>query len=285
MVQFDKTFKKKALSPKFIAPTLITVLALYGVLYWMNSLSTHADNITNDAKTKQVGTTTTTEKTDSAAAAVEVNPTPGPTGPQGQTGATGPTGKTGATGAQGKQGVTGATGATGAQGTSGTTGAVGATGLAGAAGTFSASYGQLSLSSQAIDFDAGNWTPVPFDLTGPASGTDVSTSSPAKITVQKAGKYQVSSSIFLLGEDADEGWFMDATYSLGIQINGGAITPIAAYHTDQSGYFSFNYSTITQLAANDNVQFYLKTTNVSIPINVNNITLESGNAYVMQISD
>jgi hypothetical protein len=147
----------------------------------------------------------------------------------------------------------------------------------GPAGTFSAAYGKLSVSAQDINFfNADTWLPIPFDAMGPSSDMDVSLTSPATITVQEDGVYQINVSIYFSVEDSDEDTFTVTTYTLGLNIN-GVTTPVAAVYVGQPGFFS--------LSTTDEVQFYMEASDTDGPPFANNVTLEDGNAYLMQISD
>lgn len=151
--------------------------------------------------------------------------------------------------------------------------------------TFSAAYGQISVLAQRINLDSINtWIPIPFNSTGPASNMTLSTTSPATITIQKAGTYQITYSFYFSVEDAPEGFIVASTYILGLNIN-GTITQTAATYANRAGLYSLNYSTIIELAVNDQIQFYMESFNGGSGINANIVTLENGNAYVMQISN
>lgn len=179
---------------------------------------------------------------------------------------------------------TGATGATGAKGNPGKQGPTGATGQA---GTFSASYGKLSVTSQSIHFSAPNeWTSIPFNSTGPSSNMDVSTTSPATITIQQGGVYQINFSLYFVSEESPEHSFTTTTYTLGISINGGAKVACAAVYVPEAGYITLNYSNIMEFSANDYIQFYLGASDLGAGGIFDNIViLENGNAYLMQISN
>ena len=270
---------KKLLRQGILPQVFIALIAIVGVSQLVNSLSASAGKGTESAKTGPRGATGPKgDKGDTGAA--------GPKGDTGETGTTGATGKSGATGTAGQKGEQGVAGSPGATGAAGAQGATGATGPTGPAGTFSASYGQLSLSGVSIDMrNPDEWLPIPFSTVGPSSNATVSTTSPAKITVQKSGAYQVSMSLYILGEAADEGWFVASNYKLGLKINGGATTTVATLHVDEAGRFSLNHSNIIELSANDTVQFHIASSDADSPPFTNYITLENGNAYLMQISD
>lgn len=195
-------------------------------------------------------------------------------GPRGATGATGPTGATGATGTAGSMGTAGATGPTGA------------TGATGATGTFSASYGQLSLSSQNMDFNSADvFYTIPFTSTGPSSNMSVSTTSPATITIQQAGIYQMSVSLYFSAEDSPEDSFTATTYTFGLDVN-GVTTPVSAVYVGEPGQFSINYSDIMAFSVSDTIQFYIEASAVGAGGPFDNIvTLINCNAYLTQISN
>lgn len=163
-------------------------------------------------------------------------------------------------------------------------GPVGPQGPTGPAGTFSASYGQLSVTSQVITLTTDNtWVVVPFDESGPTSNTTVSTTAPATITVQKAGVYQINVSLYFSAENSLEDTFNTTTYRLGVNVN-GVTTASAGTYAQAAGGYSLNYSTIKELAVNDTIQFYMEASNTDTPPFANIVTLENGSAYVMQIS-
>ena len=128
------------------------------------------------------------------------------------------------------------------------------------------------------------WAPIPFDSTGPSSNMGVSTTSPATITVQQAGVYQMNVSLYFSVEDSPEGTFDQTTYRLGVSINGGTVEASAAVFAYRPGQLSLNYDTIMDLSVNDYVQFYLEPSVASGPTFTNIFTLESGNANLIQIS-
>jgi hypothetical protein len=193
-------------------------------------------------------------------------------------------GTTGATGAMGATGPAGATGATGPAGSMGATGAAGVTGATGAAGTFSVAYGQLFVASQTIA-PTTSWMAIPFASAGLASNMEVSSTSPATMTVLQSGVYQLNFSLYFETEyPADEEIFTATNYLLGISTNGGSsITQVAfVYVGETNEYFTLNYSTIMELSAYDGVQFYIKAVN---PGFINRLILQTGNAYLIQISN
>lgn len=155
----------------------------------------------------------------------------------------------------------------------------------GVAGAFDGSYGQLSISSQDITFYMANtWLPIPFNSTGPSSNMSVSATSPATITIQQAGVYQVNFSLYFSVEDSDEDTFTVTTYTLGLNVN-GVTTPVAAVYAGEPGHFSLNYNNLMEFSANDYVQFYMEASAADGPTFSNNITLENGNAHLIQISN
>lgn len=270
---------KKLLRQGVLPQVIIALIAIVGVSQLVNSLSANADKGVENLKTGPRGETGPKgDKGDTGPAGPK-----GDTGETGATGATGVAGKTGTAGGTGQQGQAGTAGATGATGAQGQTGATGATGPA---GTFSSAYGQLSLTSQGIDFDnPDEWLPVPLDTAGPSSDVTVSTTSPATLTVHRAGVYQANFSLYLRSEDAPEDTFTPTTYTIGMKINDGATTPITATYAQQAGGYTLVYSTIMNLSANDQVKFYLKASHIDLGVFANIVTAESGNAYLMQISN
>ncbi|HEY1074412.1 MAG TPA: collagen-like protein [Patescibacteria group bacterium] len=273
MADNNTTFSKKILRRGIFAPALIAVISLFLISQLVKA---EVNKVADNTKIGPAGPTGATGE-------------PGPKGEMGNPGPEGEVGPTGVPGSPGKAGATGTTGAmgaTGATGEAGAAGATGATGSTGAPGTYSPSYGQLSLSSQDFDMTVSNeWLPIPFATAGPSSNMTLSTTSPAKMTVQKTGVYQVNAAVNFLGEAADEGWFMATDYKLGIKINGGATTTVATLHASDSGRYSFNYSNIMQLSAGDYVEFYMTATDTHTYPNYNNLTLENSHAYLMQIAD
>lgn len=157
-------------------------------------------------------------------------------------------------------------------------------GPAGPAGSFSATYGQLLVSSQEISIIShDSWVAIPFNSVGASSGMTVSTTSPATITVLKAGTYQINFSLYFLVDDSHEAPFAQTTYSIGTKLNSGTTTPVAAVYCSELGNLSLNYSDILELSANDQIQFYMSSS--SATSNDNFVLLENGNAYLMQISN
>lgn len=147
-------------------------------------------------------------------------------------------------------------------------------------------YGQLSVSSQNINFDAADsWVSIPFDSTGPTSHMGVSITSPAKITVKRAGVYQLNASLYFSAHDPNEGGFNLTTYTFGFSVNNGSITEFAAVYASEPGSFSLNYSNLMQLSKHDKIKFYMKTSAIGfVQYFTNIVTLESGNAYLVRIS-
>ncbi len=169
-------------------------------------------------------------------------------------------------------------------GGTGATGATGATGPTGATGIFSASYGQLSVTSQAIFLETtDDFLPIPFNATGPSSNMGVSTTSPATITIEQDGVYQINFSLYFSVENSDEDVFTISTYTFGLNVN-GVTTPAAAVYASDPGSLSLNYSTIMEFSASDQIQFYMESS-AGEDIFANNVTLENGNAYLIQISN
>ena len=113
---------------------------------------------------------------------------------------------------------------------------------------------------------------------------DVSTISPATITIQQDGVYQITFSLYFSVETPDEGPFNPTTYTLGLNVN-GFTTPVGAVYAGEQGQFSLNYSGIMALSAGDSVQCDVEASYFTGEPYGNNVTLENGNAYVMQISN
>lgn len=161
-------------------------------------------------------------------------------------------------------------------------GQLGSTTLVGGGGI--GSYGQLSISGESMPlYNPDTWIPVRFTSTGVSASIGLSTSSPATITIASNGIYQIGFSVYFSVDDADEHTFDVTTYTLGLKIN-DTTTPVAAVHVGESGHFSLNFSNIIELAASDEVQFYMKSSNTDYPPFANHVSLEKGNAYVMQIA-
>ncbi len=145
------------------------------------------------------------------------------------------------------------------------------------------SYGQLSVTTQEIIIEtADDFQAIPFNIAGPTSNMSASTTSPATITIGQDGVYQLTFSLYFSAEDPDEGSFNTGTYTLGLNIN-GVTTSVAAVYAGDPGQFSLNYSSIMNLAAGDEIQWYLKASTAHTAPFDNNVTLEHGYAYVMQI--
>lgn len=154
--------------------------------------------------------------------------------------------------------------------------------------SFLASYGQLYCTDpQYIHLDsADTWQPIPFDAFGPSYNITGSTLSPATMTVQTSGVYQISLNIYFSSEESMEGTFTQTTYTVGTSINGSpTIEPYAATYCQQPGYFSLNYTTLQELSENDFVEFYIKSSATGgDPIFDNVVRLEKGTAYLVQIA-
>ncbi len=151
-------------------------------------------------------------------------------------------------------------------------------------GTGLSSYGQLSVAAQGINLNTSNtWVPITFDTTGPSSNITVSTTSPATITVTQAGTYQINFSFYFAVAVSPETILTASTYTFGIDIN-GTTTPAAAIYANRAGNYSVSYSTIMTLSANDEIQFYMKSS-AGDNIFANVVTLTNGNGYVLQISN
>jgi len=162
----------------------------------------------------------------------------------------------------------------------------GATGATGPAGTFSASsYGQFSVSSQSIAPVNNSWTKIPFNSAGPSSNMEVSTTSPATITVLQAGTYQLNVHVYFLTQyPFDESIYTPVGYQLGLSTNGGSsFTPVTAVYADEyNERYALNYSVLIELSAYEALQFAIEA--VSNPGFINTLLLETGNASLTQIS-
>lgn len=146
------------------------------------------------------------------------------------------------------------------------------------------SYGQLSVTEQEIVIDEpDSWVTIPFNAAGPTSNMSVSTISPATITIEQDGVYQINVSLLFAAEESDEGSFDVGTYQLGLNVN-GVTMPVAAVYATNPSQLSLNYNSIMELAAGDQIQWYMQSSSVTPPPFNNNIILEHGYAYVMQIS-
>lgn len=152
-------------------------------------------------------------------------------------------------------------------------------------GTGAPSYGQLSVLAQDILFINDNeFLPIPFNAAGPSASMGVSTTSPATITIQKDGVYQINVSLHFTVDVSDEDTFTITTYTFGLNVN-GVTTPAAAVYAGEPGFFSLNYSALMTLSVNDQLQFYMAASLADGPPFANNVTLENGNAHVIQISN
>lgn len=207
----------------------------------------------------------------------------------GATGATGANGSNGAAGANGEPGAAGSRGANGIRGLAGATGengVPGSTGSAGIPGILSSAYGQFSGSNQEIDFSTPNeWVPIPFNVVGPSSGTTVSTTSPATITVDESGVCQVTASIYFSAWESMEATYTPTVYKLGVKIGSADVTLVSAVYAADSGHFTLNLNDIIDLSNGETVQFYISASDTEMGPFANVVTLESGSAYVMQISE
>lgn len=158
----------------------------------------------------------------------------------------------------------------------------------GSTGSLIASYGQLELAStHAITFDeADAWVAIPFDTFALSSNMSGSTTSPATITIEDAGIYQMNITIYFSSEDSPEGPFTATTYTIGTRINSGGTIAKTAVYAAAAGYLTLSYNTLAEFSAGDTIQFYIKTSATgggSIFDNV--VTLVSGNANLVQIAD
>lgn len=257
MAEGNSGLSKPVSRGESLAQIIILLIVILGVSQFANALSPNssADNKSTSSSVGQTGAR-------------------GPAGADGQTGPAGPDGEPGARGTIGPRGVAGAQGATGA------------TGPTGIPGTLTTAYGQLSTTSSIITFSNPNdWVAVPFAVAGASSKMSVSTTSPASITVQQEGVCQVSVNIYLSAEESDEGTYTPTTYTLGIRVNDGSITPVGAVEALNSGGYVLNYNNILDLSANDKVRFYMAASDTEFGAFANIVTVESGNAYLMQISN
>lgn len=118
---------------------------------------------------------------------------PGPTGPTGPAGPAGATGAEGPTGPTGPIGPAGATGAEGPTGPIGPAGATGAEGPTGPTGEVVLALG--SLRGTSIEVPGATFTPVPFSVVGPLSGTVTVSLSGNELVVGESGVYQITISI------------------------------------------------------------------------------------------
>lgn len=210
----------------------------------------------------------------------------------GATGAPGANGSDGAAGAKGEPGDVGATGSRGAggikglAGAAGVNGAPGATGPIGIPGILSSAYGQFSGSNQEMDFSTPDeWVPIPFNIVGPSSGTTVSTASPATITVDESGVCQVTANIYFSAWESMEATYTPTVYKLGVKIGSAAVTPVSAVYAADPGHFTLNLNDIVDLSDGETIQFYISASETEMGPFANVVTLESGSAYVMQISE
>lgn len=181
--------------------------------------------------------------------------------------------------------VRGHRGATGATGATGLTGPAGATG---ASGTNTQSYGRLSLATATTlpISTALQWYAIPFDTFNPSSNMAGTTSSPATITIQESGIYKINVNLYFSSFNSEEDTFNQATYTLGISLNGAMPITQAAVFAGEPGHFSINYSDLVQLNTDDYIQFYIQSSIVGNSIEYDNlVTLEQGNAYLLQIGN
>lgn len=154
-------------------------------------------------------------------------------------------------------------------------------------GAFLTSYGQLTFASeQNINFTAiDEWTPIPFNTAGPASGMNVSTTSPATITVTNSGAYQLTASLYFSVADSIEATFEQTTYTLGLTIN-GVTTPVTSVYIGAPEYCSLNYTILKELSANDEIQWHMEVSDLGSYDGFRNIvSLINGGAYALQISN
>jgi hypothetical protein len=153
-------------------------------------------------------------------------------------------------------------------------------------GGLSKSYGQLAVSSQNITFETANsWVVVPFNSSDSKSHMGVSTTPPAKFTIHQAGTYQLNASFYFSVENSHEGTFDITTYTLGMSVNNGVITPVASVYATDPTTFSLNYSSLMHLSKHDKIKFYMKASVLGFGFGFSNIvTLNNGNAHLVKIS-
>lgn len=147
-----------------------------------------------------------------------------------------------------------------------------------------AAYGQFSVTNtpiELIEFD--QWVPVPFDTVGPFSDVTVSLTSPASFIIQKDGIYQINTYYLLSIQSPDEGAFTISLYRLGISINGGDITEVSIIQARDTTYYLLNYSNLIELSKDDEIQFFISTNAGTAPF-INNVLIETGNAFLVKIS-
>ncbi len=150
-----------------------------------------------------------------------------------------------------------------------------------------ASYGQLyCASAQRISLDVANsWVAIPFDTFGPSYHMTGSIVSPAAITIQEAGVYQMNVSLYFSSEDSPEATFTQTTYTLGTSINGNTTAANAAVYAGEVGYFSLHYTFLVTLAANDSIAFYMQPSATGGDIIFDNVvTIVNASASLVQIA-
>ncbi len=156
-------------------------------------------------------------------------------------------------------------------------------------GGITAAYGQLYLGTAVPSLDFGssdNWIPIPFDAFGPSLDVNGSTSSPATMTLLKAGVYAINMTLYFSSEDSPEGTFDRANYTIGIKKNTDSIIPVSTVYASDPGFFSISYNELEEFSEGDFVRFYIKSSNVGPdPIFSNVVGLISGNANLIQIAE
>lgn len=168
------------------------------------------------------------------------------------------------------------------KGPKGPTGPIGPTGPT---GTYSSSYGRLNLSTTAsIFFDVANtWKPVIFNSLGPVNNIRCSSTT---MTMQQTGIYQLNVSLYFSSNKSVEGTFTPTTYTLGMGINGNTPVSCAAVYAGEQGFFSLNFSDLLEFSTNDYIRFFLQSSIVGGDVTYDNpVTLESGNASIVQIAN
>ena len=114
------------------------------------------------------------------------------------------------------------------------------------------------------------------------SGT---TTSPATITIQESGVYQVNVCLYFSSEDSVEGPFTPATYTIGTKINAAAQVAQGAVFAGEPGQFSLNYNNLIHFSVNDSIQFYIEVSALGGGLLDNIVTLEQANANLVQIGN
>lgn len=154
-------------------------------------------------------------------------------------------------------------------------------------GSLVAAYGQLYLSaSQEVPLTSDNtWVAIPFNAFGPSSNVSGSTTSPASLTIQQGGVYQINVSVYFSSENSPEDTFTQTTYTLGVGMNRTVVAHAAVYAAEAGG-FSLNYSALSEFSTGDSLQFYIQASNVGGGEPFQNIvTMLQANAALVQIAE